>query len=119
MIRATRLAAAIALCAGLAMAGAAPAQTQDGSVAGPDSTQPAPPQDQPATVPDPDASQHVYSVPQLDNADPDVPRAVGGYARSVAGCVLIGCDDNGEPDSLTPPSDEPQPPDNPPPANPH
>jgi hypothetical protein len=119
MIRGTRLAAAFALCAGLTLAGAAPAQTQDGSVAPPGSIQPAPPQEQPATVPDPDASQQVYSVPQLDNSNPDLPRAVGGYARSVAGCVLIGCNDDGSPDTPSPVSDEPQPPDNPPPANPH
>jgi hypothetical protein len=120
MIRRTRLAAALAFGAGLMMAGAAPAQTQGGGA--PDT----PPQsDQPAAQSptislnppaDPDSNQHVYSVsPPAGSSDPDIPGVVGGYARSVAGCVIVGCDDApqvGDQGPLTPQADEPPPPPN-------
>jgi hypothetical protein len=96
MIRGTRLAAAFALCAGLAVAGAAPAQTQSGTTPAADPAQPAPPTDQSTTVSpsDSDAAQHVYSVPPPDSSpDRDLPSVVGGYARSVAGCAVLGCED--------------------------
>jgi hypothetical protein len=97
MIRRNRLAAAFALGAGLAAAGAGLAQTQNGGAAPAGaSAQPAPSTDQLTTdsPSDPDASQHVYSVPPPDSSsDRDIPTVVGGYARSVAGCVVLGCDD--------------------------
>jgi hypothetical protein len=107
MIRKTRLAAAFALGAGLTAAGVALAQTQPGSATSPAaSAQPALPPTQ-STLPsvrsdastikplDPDFSQRTYSVnPPPDNSsDLTVPAAIGGYARSAAGCVVIGCDD--------------------------
>jgi hypothetical protein len=124
MIRRTRLAAALAFGAGLTVAGAALAQTlsQDAAPA-----QPAAPAAQSTTVfnnppSDPDTNQRVYSVtPPGGSSDPDIPGVVGGYARSVAGCVLIGCDDTpqvGDTGPLTPQPDEPPPPpNNVPPSN--
>jgi len=118
MIRATRLAAAFAFAAGLTAAGAAPAQDQNGGGA------PASASDQTAPLPattltpsDSDDSQHVYSVtPPAGSPDPDLPGTVGGYARSVAGCVLVGCDDGpqvgGQPSAPMP--DQPAPPQQPP-----
>ncbi len=100
MIRWSRLAAALALGAGLTVAGAVLAQSQSGSDAPAAGTVlPAPPPDQSTTLPtkswDSDATQPVYSVspPPGSSQDLDLPTAVGGYARSVAGCVVIGCDD--------------------------
>ncbi len=123
MIRRKRLAAAFALGAGLAVAGAALAQTpNDGAAAAGASAQPAPPPAQSTTFPtdptDPDA-QRVYSVPPPDSSsDRDLPTAVGGYARSVAGCVVLGCDDEPQfgdpPGPLAPKPDETPPP---PPVN--
>jgi hypothetical protein len=125
MIPLKRLAAAFALGAGLAMAGAAMAQTPNDSAAPAGaSAQPAPPPTE-ATTPqvesrDPDATQPVYSVsPPPDSApDRDLPTVVGGYARSVAGCAVLGCDDDPQlgdpPGPLAPKPDETPPP---PPVN--
>jgi len=136
MIRTTRLAAALAFGAGLTAAGVALAQTQAGSAAPPAaSAQPAPPpaQSAPPSIPseapaikpsDPDFSQPKYSV----NPPPDgpsgvyLPAVVGGYAKSVAGCVVVGCDDGpqvgGAPGPSSSGSTEP-PPANPGPSDPH
>jgi hypothetical protein len=121
MIRWTRLAAAFVLGAGLTVAGAAPAQTQSGNAAAPG--QPAPPPAQSTTPSikswdpdaskpwdpnaskpwdpnasqpwDPNARQPVYSVPPPPDGPSGIylPAVVGGYAKSVAGCVLVGCND--------------------------
>jgi hypothetical protein len=118
MIRKSRLVGAIAFGAGLTAAGLAQAQAQTGS-AGPAvaAAQPAPPaQPSPmaqvsppaqATTPwaqpgaltikpwNPDSNRPTYSV----DAPPDgpsgiyLPAAVLGYAKSAAGCVVIGCED--------------------------
>ena len=121
MIPLKRLAAAFALGAGLA-AGAALAQTQnDGAAPADASVQPSPTPAQPTILPtdsrDPDATQPVYSVsPPPDSApDRDLPTVVGGYARSVAGCVVLGCDDDPQlgdpPGPLAPrPGETPPPP---------
>ena len=116
MIRRKRLAAAFALGAGLAVAGAGLAQTQNGDAApAAASVQPAPPA-QSTTLPteprDPDANQPVYSVspPPDSSPDRDIPSVVGGYARSVAGCVVLGCNDEPQlgdpPGPLAPRPDE-------------
>ena len=117
MIRRTRLAAAFAFGAGLTMTGAVLAQTQSGSAApATASAEPALPPAQ-STSWDPDASQAVYSVPPPPDSSSgiDLPTAVGGYARSVAGCVLIGCDDGPQVTApsgpSSPGSDEPPQPD--------
>jgi hypothetical protein len=106
MIRGTRLAAAFALCAGLAVAGSAPAQTQSGSAPAA-----APEQSTTDSPSDSNAGQHVYSVPPPDSSsDRDIPSVVGGYARSVAGCVVLGCDNEPQlgdpPGPLAPKPDE-------------
>ena len=118
MIRKTRLAAAFALVAGLTAADAALAQTQTGNpAAAPASSPPAqsaPPSSAspssalpagtlpsaqpppPATKPwDPNSDQRVYSVdpPPGGSSGIYLPAAVLGYAKSAAGCVVIGCDD--------------------------
>jgi hypothetical protein len=123
MIPLKRLAAAFALGAGLAAAGAALAQTPNDSAAAGAAAQPASsPPAQSTTFPtdptDPGA-QRVYSVPPPDgSSDRDLPTAVGGYARSVAGCVVLGCDDEPQfgdpPGPLAPRPDETPPP---PPVN--
>ncbi len=107
MSQTTRLAAAFALAAGLTAAGLALAQTQPGSAAPPPATaqpapapaQSAPPWDQTDTATikpwDSSASQRTYSV----DAPPDsssglyLPAVVLGYAKSTAGCVVLGCED--------------------------
>jgi hypothetical protein len=136
MDRKTRLAAAFTVCAGLTAAGAALAQTPSGSAPPPAaSAQPAPPPAQ-ATLPpvqpeppatkswDPNDTQPKYSVdpPPDSPSGLYLPAVIGGYAKSVAGCVVVGCDDGPRvsgaagPASSTPA--EP-PPSNPPPADPH
>ena len=141
MIRKTRLAAALAFAAGLTAAGVAFAQT--GTAATPTaSAQPAPPPAQPtapthsaspwaqsdtATIKpsDPDASQPTYSVdPPPDGASGIyLPAAILGYAKSAAGCVVVGCDDGPQVGgAASPPSSasaEPPPPVNPGPSGPH
>jgi hypothetical protein len=122
MIPLKRLAAAFALGTGLAMAGAALAQTPT-DITGPTdaSVQPAPPPPQSTTVEadptDPDAGQPVYSVSPPPDSEPDrdLPTALGGYARSVAGCAVLGCDDDpqlgDQPGPLAPrPGETPPPP---------
>jgi hypothetical protein len=114
MIRKTRLAAAaFVLGAGLTAAGVALAQTQSGSAAPPAaSAQPAPPPVQPAPPwtqsetpsqsetpmikpTDPGSTQPTYAVdpPPDSSSGIYLPAAILGYAKSAAGCVVIGCDD--------------------------
>jgi hypothetical protein len=99
MIRMKRLVAAFALGAGLAAAGVAVAQTQAGSAAPQAaSAQPAPPpaQSTPPTIPvDPDAGQATYSSdpPPASSSGIYLPAVILGYARSAAGCVVVGCED--------------------------
>jgi hypothetical protein len=117
MIRRTRLSAAFAFGAGLTLAGAVLAQTQGGSAApAAASADPAQSVPLPTQSWDSNANQPVYSVrpPPDSSPDVDLPTAVGGYAKSVAGCVLIGCDDGpqpgGAPLSSSPDDPLPQPP---------
>ena len=106
MIRKTRLVVAFVLGAGLAAAGVALAQTQTatGSAAPPGSAQAAPPPTQSTLrwVPetpdfkpwDPNSSQPTYSVtPPPGSSGIYLPAVVLGYTKSVAGCIVIGCDD--------------------------
>ena len=106
MIRKTRLVVAFVLGAGLAAAGVALAQTQTatGSAAAPGSAQAAPPPTQSTLrwVPetpdfkpwDPNSSQPTYSVtPPPGSSGIYLPAVVLGYTKSVAGCIVIGCDD--------------------------
>ncbi len=140
MIRKTRLTAALAFGAGLAAAGVGFAQTQTGSAAPPaapaqstlpsaplpsaplPSGQAASPAAQLDTAPirpwDPNTDQRIYSVdpPPDSSSGVYLPAAVLGYAKSAAGCVVIGCDDGpqagGASGSSSPGSAQP------PPANP-
>ena len=138
MIRWTHLGAALALGAGLTVAGAAVAQAQSGSAApaAAASAQPAPALAQSTTLPskpsdpeaskpwDPNANQKVYAVPSPPDGSSGIylPAVVGGYAKSVAGCVLVGCNDGPQvggapasssstPDAAAPPQVNPGPPD--------
>jgi hypothetical protein len=131
MSQTTRLAAAFALAAGLTAAGVALAQTQPGSAAPPPATvqpapapaQSAPPWDQTDTATikpwDAGASQRTYSV----DAPPDsssglyLPAVVLGYAKSTAGCVVLGCEDGPQVGGDSAPQ-APAPAAPPPPANP-
>ncbi len=126
MSRKTRLAATFAIAAGLTAAGVGQAQTQPGSAAPPAAlAQPAPlpaqstppwDQSETATVKPwvPDTSPPTYSV----NPPPDspsgiyLPAVVLGYAKSAAGCVVIGCDDGPQAggSSGPPPSGSAEPP---------
>ncbi|HXQ13771.1 MAG TPA: hypothetical protein VN814_04015 [Caulobacteraceae bacterium] len=135
MIRKTRLAAAFAFGAGLTAAGVALAQTQTGSAAPPAaSAQPTPPPAQspppwvqpetPTIKPsDPNTSQPTYAVdpPPQGSSGVYLPAVILGSAKSVAGCVVIGCDDGpqvgGAPGPSSPGSAEP-PPANPRPSDP-
>jgi hypothetical protein len=133
MSQATRLAAAFALAAGLTAAGVALAQTQPGSAAPPPATaqpapapaQSAPPWDQTDTTTikpwDSDTSQKTYSV----DAPPDsssglyLPAVVLGYAKSTAGCVVLGCEDGPQVGGdAAPPASAPAAAAAPPPPNP-
>jgi hypothetical protein len=129
MIRKTRLAAAFAFGAGLTAAGVALAQTQTGSAAPPAaSAQPATPPAQSETPTfkpsDSEFSQPKYSVdpPPDSSSGLYLPAVIGGYAKSVAGCVVVGCDDGpqvgGPAGPSTSGSAEP-PPANEGPSNPH
>jgi hypothetical protein len=130
MTRKTRLVAAFAFGAGLTVAGVAPAQSQTGSAAAPAvPAQPAPPPAQP-TLPsvqyetspirpwDPNTNQRTYSVdpPPDSSSGIYLPAVILGYAKSAAGCVVIGCDDGPQVGGASGPS----PPGSagPPPANP-
>ena len=100
MTRKTRLVAAFAVGAGLTAAGVAVAQAQTGSAAPrAASAQPAPPpaQSTPPTIQplDPNAGQPSYSQdpPPDSSSGIYLPAVILGYARSAAGCVVIGCDD--------------------------
>jgi hypothetical protein len=138
MIRWTHVAAAFALGAGLTAAGAAPAQTQSGNAAPAAATaQPVPPSAQSTQLPikpsdpeaikpwDPNANQPVYAVPPPPDGSSGIylPAVVGGYAKSVAGCVLVGCNDGPQVSGAPAPSrpDEPPPQTrvNPGPSDPH
>jgi hypothetical protein len=133
MMRQTRL-AAFAFVTGLALAGAASAQTQGATSPAPTppATAPADPSALPSATPlapaplvkpsDPNADQPVYSVNPPPDSSPGLylPAVVGGYAKSAAGCVVAGCDDGPDPSGSAAPStsgkDETPPPL--PPANP-
>ncbi len=111
MLRRTRLVAAFAFGAGLTAAGVVLAQTQTGSPASPEAlAQPSPPpaQSSPPLVQSPpllvqseklkswspDTSLPTYSVKPPDGSSGIyLPAVVLGYAKSVAGCFVIGCDD--------------------------
>jgi hypothetical protein len=132
MTRKMRLVTAFALGAGLMAAGVASAQSQTGNAAPPAapaqpaparSTSPATQSDTPTFKPsDPDFGQPKYSV----NPPPDspsglyLPAVVGGYAKSVAGCVVVGCDDGPHVDGAAGPSSTvpAEPPANPAPSDP-
>ncbi|HEY2050547.1 MAG TPA: hypothetical protein VGH03_14480 [Caulobacteraceae bacterium] len=102
----TRLAAALALGAGLMAAGVAAAQSQTGSAAPPAaSARPAPPPAQ-STPPvqsdtstiqhqDPIAGQPTYSASPPPDSAPGIylPSVILGYARSATACAVVGCDD--------------------------
>ena len=107
MIRTFHVSAAFLLAAGLTAPGAALAQTQpDTATASPPSAS-APPAASPTQstsmwvpkTPDfkawePNAGQPTYSVtPPQGSSGVYLPAAVLGYAKSVAGCVVIGCED--------------------------
>jgi hypothetical protein len=141
MIRETRLAAAFAFAAGLTAAGVALAQTQTGGPAPPaTSALPAPPPAQsappwaksetPTFKPsDPNKTQPTYSVdpPPDGSSGVYLPAALLGYAKSAAGCVVVGCDGGPQaggasgPSSSGPASSSSAgaPPANPGPAGPH
>ena len=149
MNRTTRLAAAFAFGAGLTAAGVALAQTQPASAAPPAAeAQPAPPPAEPwarseAPTIRPwrlDMSQPTYSVDRISqptysvDAPPEgpsgiyLPAVVLGYAKSAAGCVVVGCEDGpevgGAADSSSsgpppPASAEPPPPAGPGPSDSH
>jgi hypothetical protein len=113
------LAAALAVWVGWAAAGVALAQTQDGGAAAPPTKAPPlvlPSADAPLKPADANANQPVYSVkPPADSSSGTyLPGVVGGYAKSAAGCVVVGCDEGPKVDSAPPGSDTPPPP----PANP-
>ena len=100
MTRKTRLVAAFVVGIGLTAAGVAVAQTQTGNAAPPAaSAQPAPPpaQSTPPTIQplDPNAGRPTYSLdpPPPSSSGIYLPAVILGYARSTAGCVMIGCDD--------------------------
>ena len=106
MIRKTRLSAAFALGAGLMAAGLALAQTQSGSATPLDAISQASPSPAQSTPPlaqfetpmfkpwETDTSQATYSVKPPDGSSGIyLPAVVLGYAKSVAGCFVIGCDD--------------------------
>jgi len=128
MIRKTGLAAAFVFAAGLTAAGAALAQTQTENAAPPAaSAQPAPPptqstlqrvQSETQTIKpsDPNTNQPTYAVdpPPQGSSGVYLPAAVLGYAKSAAGCVVVGCDDGPQAGGSAGPSV----PAAPPPANP-
>ena len=96
MILKMRLAAALVIGAGLAVHGAALAQTQ-GAGAAPTATTPAPTTAPPNLSPppsDPRTGQPTYSVPPPHDSSSGLylPAVVGGYVKSTAGCVVAGCD---------------------------
>jgi hypothetical protein len=103
MIRTTHLALAIA--AALTASGAALAQSQTTTSPPAAAAQPAPPpqppppwvQSDPAAIKpaDRDANQPTYAVdpPPEGTSGVYLPSAVLGYAKSAAGCVVVGCAD--------------------------
>jgi hypothetical protein len=136
MIRRTRLSAAIVFGAALTAAGVALAQAQTASTAPPAASgQPTPPAAQtapPTAQPDSPATnaaywdsgqQPTYSVnPPPGSSGVYLPAAILGYAKSAAGCVVVGCNDGpqaGGAAPSSPESAEPPPPADPGPAGPH
>ena len=136
MIGKMRLAATIAFAAGLATAGAAVAQTQAANTTqAAASAQSAPPPAQPTVrwvepepspiKPwDPNTTQPTYSVdpPPGGSSGIYLPAVVLGYAKSAAGCVVIGCNDGPQVGGAAgpPPSGSAQPaPANPATSGPH
>jgi hypothetical protein len=145
MNRTTRLAAAFAFGAGLTAAGLALAQTQPESAAPPSAARPPPAQpwaqsDTPAIQPGRlDLTQPTYSVERTSqptySVDPPpegasgiyLPAVVLGYAKSAAGCVVVGCEDGpqagGAPDASpsgpSPSGSAEPPPAGPGPSDPH
>jgi len=127
MIRILRLAAGLALGAGLTAAGVALAQTETGSATpqaapappAPPPVQSTPPWAKSETPPikpaDPNASQPTYSVDHPPEGPSGIylPAAVLGYAKSAAGCVVVGCKDgpqvSGSSESSSPASAKPPP----------
>lgn len=139
MSRKMRLAAAFAFGAGLAAAGMAPAQTRtENAPPLAASAQPAPPPDQSTPWAQSgtltikpwglDADQPSYSVDRTSqptySVDPPpegasgiyLPAVVLGYAKSAAGCVVVGCEDGPQVGGAEAPS--PAASAQPPPANP-
>jgi hypothetical protein len=133
MIRKTNLAAAFAFTVGLPAAGMAPAQTA--SPAAPAASAQAAPPPAPSTLQrlqaetppikpsDPNTNQPTYAVdpPPQGASGVYLPSAVLGYAKSAAGCVVIGCDDGPQAGGSAGPSSSGQSspaPATPPPANP-
>ena len=102
MIRRPRLVAALALWAELNSAGAALVQAQTEAGGAPPASAPDPSSTQSTAlwVPktdfkpwDPNANAPTYSVtPPSGSSGIYLPAAVLGYAKSAAGCVVIGCD---------------------------
>ena len=122
------LAAAVAFGAGLAAVSAATAHTESGPATPAAAAQTAePPVQSPSQwVPampdfkawDPKSNQPTYSVtPPPGDSGVYLPAAVLGYGKSVAGCIVIGCDDGPQvggaagssPGSVEPPTDRPGP----------
>ena len=131
MIR-THLAPSVAIAAALT-AGAAAAQTQTSTAPPTAAAQPAPPPQSPppwvqsdptAIKPaDRDANQPTYAVdpPPEGTSGVYLPSAVLGYAKSAAGCVVVGCTDGPQASGAAGPATPGPPPPapaTPPPANP-
>jgi len=132
MIRQISLMAAFAFGAALTASGAALAQsqTQTQSAAPPaPPAQPAPPpapstlqrlqSETPTIKPsDPNTNQPTYAVdrPPQGTSGVYLPAAVLGYAKSAAGCVVVGCEDGPQASGAAAPSTPA--PATPPPANP-
>ena len=104
MTRAVLAAAALAASVSLAWAGGGYAQAQSQSPA-PPAAAPADPGSAPTQPPTsqpnlstPDSNQQSYSPrpPSDDSSGVYLPAAVGGYLRSSASCLVIGCDDGPE-----------------------
>ncbi len=136
MIRQISLVAAFAFGAGLTAAGAALAQTQTQTQAQTQTAAPPPASAQPAPPPAPSTLQRLQSeTPAIKPSDPNtnqptyavdrppqgksgvyLPAAVLGYAKSAAGCVVVGCNDGPQASGAAEPSTPT--PATPPPANP-
>ena len=135
MIRKTHLAAALVFGAALAGSGMALAQTHAASAApatAPATSTPATPQSPPSSLPSAtppvSSSDQRFSEPAYGvDPPPDTPSgvylpgAVLGYAKSAAGCVVVGCTDGPQASGAAGPATPGPPPPapaTPPPANP-